>query len=134
MTLHVICPVISNDKEKVPDDFVALPVPFPSSGARNLVKTTATAFDTGTQFPEDAGESLRPQFLRVLTVAWRAPIKRNCIQDELSRLQKVIQDTREEVWNAEQLLQHRDRLHPKARASGTWGLRVASLLWWSATS
>ena len=79
------------------------------------MKTTAFAFDAGTQFPEDAGESLRPQFLRVLTVAWRAPIERNCIQDELSRLQQVIQDTREEVWNAERRLQHRDRLHPKAR-------------------
>eukprot|EP00961_Rhodomonas_salina_P092672 1247247-Rhodomonas_salina.2 len=61
-------------------------VPFPhhDPGTRNSVKTTTTAFNIGTQFPKDAGESLHPQFLRVLTVTWRAPIKRNCIQDELN--------------------------------------------------
>jgi len=85
-----------------------------TSAARKAAEKAAeqgvTKFNVETQFPEGASELIRPVFARVIYAKKRHCGEADTIQDALSKRQLEIQKAREKIWNAERLLEWREKL------------------------
>ena len=86
-----------------------------TSAARKAAEKAAeegvSKFNVETQFPEAAAELIRPTFIRIIHANAPSCGGADTIHEALKLRQHEIQKAREKIWNAERLLERREKLN-----------------------